>query len=161
MALAAVLDPRYKMKLIKFCFPLIYSKLEASMNIDNVLSVLHELYEVYLVSHNSSVMQLQQSVQENSHSTSGSTRVAAIKKSTGRSIFMEHIRSNDVVRPTKTNLDVYLEEDVYICEKDVNGEDIDAEFEALACWKFNALKYRILSKMVHDILVVPITTVVS
>jgi hypothetical protein len=51
------------------------------------------------------------------------------------------------VRPAKTDLDVYLEDDVYICENDVNGEDIDAEFEALAWWKFNVLKYRILSKM--------------
>jgi len=74
---------------------------------------------------------------------------------------MEHIRSNNVVRPTKTDLDVYLEVDIYICEKDVNGEDIDAEFEALAWWKFNALKYRILSKMARDILAVPITTVAS
>lgn len=60
MALATVLDPRYKMKLIKFCFPLIYLKPEASMNIDNVHSVLYELYEVYIASHNSFVMQLQQ-----------------------------------------------------------------------------------------------------
>jgi hypothetical protein len=60
MALAVVLDPKYKMKLIKFCFPLICLEPEASMNIDNVHSVLHELYKVYVVSHNSSVMQLQQ-----------------------------------------------------------------------------------------------------
>ncbi|XP_062170516.1 zinc finger BED domain-containing protein RICESLEEPER 2-like [Alnus glutinosa] len=135
MALAAMLDPRY--------FPLIYPELKASMNIDNVLSILHELYE------------------ENSHSTSGSTRVAAVKKSTGQSIFMEYIRSNDVVRPTKTDLDVYLEDGVYICEKDVDGEDRDAEFEALAWWKFNTLKYRIFFKMARDILPVSITTVAS
>jgi hypothetical protein len=58
-------------------------------------------------------------------------------------------------------LDVYLEDDVYICENDVNGEDIDAEFEALAWWKFNVLKYRILSKMAWDILAIPITAVAS
>jgi hypothetical protein len=29
-------------------------------------------------------------------------------------------------------LDIYLEEDVYIGEKDGSGEDIDTEFEALA-----------------------------
>jgi hypothetical protein len=161
MALAAMLDSRYKMKLIKFCFPLIYLEPKASMNIDNVISVLHELYKVYVASHNSSIMQLQQSAQENLCSTSGSTRVAAVKKSIGQSIFMEHIRSNDVVWPTKTDSDVYLEDDVYICEKDVNGEDIDAEFEALAWWKFNASKYRIFSKMARDILAVQITTVAS
>jgi hypothetical protein len=46
--------------------------------------------------------------------------------------FFQHIRSNDIVRPLKIDLDVYLEEDVYICENDNNGEDIDTEFEALA-----------------------------
>jgi len=148
MALVAVLDPRYKMKLIKFCFPLIYPELEASMNIDNVHSVLHELYEVYVASHNSSVMQLQQIAQENFRSTSGSTRVATVKAPIGRSRFLQHVRCNDVVRLAKTDLDVYLEKNIYICGNDVNGEDIDAEFEALAWWKFNALKYRILFKMV-------------
>jgi len=121
MALATVLDPRYKMKLIKFCFPLIYPEPEASMNIDNVHSVLHELYEVYVTSHNSYVMQLQQIAQENSRSTSGSTRVAAVKAPIGRSRFLQHVRCNDDVRPAKTDLDVYLKENVYICENDVNG----------------------------------------
>jgi hypothetical protein len=58
-------------------------------------------------------------------------------------------------------LDVYLEDDIYIYEKDENGEDIDIEFEALMWWKFNDLKYRILSKMAKDILDVPITIVAS
>jgi hypothetical protein len=44
---------------------------------------------------------------------------------------------------------------------DVNKEDIDTVFEALAWYKFNALKYRILSKMAWDILAVPITIVAS
>jgi hypothetical protein len=63
MSLVAVLDPRYKMKLINFCFPFIYPELEASMHIDRVLSVLHELYEVYVTTHNSSIFQ--QSANEN------------------------------------------------------------------------------------------------
>jgi hypothetical protein len=130
MAIAAVLDPRYKMKLINFCFPLIYPHPESSMHIDNVLSILHELYELYLSAHNSSV--LLQSAQENSGSSSASSRGPLPKVSTGRSRYLEHVRSNDVIRPLKTDLDVYLEDDVYICENDENGEDIDSNFEALA-----------------------------
>lgn len=65
------------------------------------------------------------------------------------------------MRPFKTDLNVYLENNIHICENDVNGEDIDAEFEALAWWKFNALKYCILFKMTWDILAIPITTVAS
>jgi hypothetical protein len=56
MALVDVLDPRYRMKLINFFFPLIYLEPEAFMNIGNVLSVLHELYEVYVSAHNSSIL---------------------------------------------------------------------------------------------------------
>jgi hypothetical protein len=61
----------------------------------------------------------------------------------------------------KTDLDIYLEEDAYILEKDENGRDIDTEFEALAWWKLNALKYCILSKIGRDILVVPMSSVAS
>jgi hypothetical protein len=113
MALAAVLDPRYKMNLINFCFPLIY------LEPNNVWSILHEFYEVYVSVHNSFILQLQQSAQENFRSTSGSTTVATVKAPTGWSRFLEHIRNNDIVRPAKTVLDVYHEEDVYICEEDV------------------------------------------
>jgi hypothetical protein len=48
MAIVVVLDPRYKMKLINFYFPLIYPEPEASMHIDNMMSLFGELYEVYM-----------------------------------------------------------------------------------------------------------------
>jgi hypothetical protein len=158
MSIAAVLDPRYKMKLINFCFPYIYPADQLSKHIDNVLSTLHELYELYVADHNSSVLQ---SAQETSGSSSVSSRGPLHKVPTGRLRYLEHVRSSDIIRPLKTDLDIYLEEDVYICEKDDNGEDIDSNFEALAWWKFNALKYRILSKMARDILAVPMTSVAS
>lgn len=63
MFLATVLDTKSKMKFINFCFLLIYQALEAYMYIDNVLSILHELYEVYVSVHNSSI--LQQIAEEN------------------------------------------------------------------------------------------------
>jgi hypothetical protein len=132
MSIAAVLDPRYKMKLINFSFPYIYPADQFSKHIDNVLSTLHELYELYelyVADHNSSVLQ---SAQETSGSSSVSSRGPLHKVPTGRSRYLEHVRSSDIIRPLKTDLDIYLEEDVYICEKDDNGEDIDSNFEALA-----------------------------
>lgn len=157
MAIAAVLDPRYKLKLLKFCFPLIYK--DHDLEIDKVVKCIYELYEVYVLAHNSSVQQ--QSVEQNCASSTASRSDVVPKVPTGRSRYLEHVRSSDIIRPLKTDLDVYLEEDVYICEKADNGEDTDPEFEALAWWKFNALKYRILSKMARDILAVPISTVAS
>jgi hypothetical protein len=158
MSIAAVLDPRYKMKLINFCFPYIYPADQVSKHIDNVLFTLHELYELYVADHNSSVLQ---SAQETSGSSSVSSQGPLHNVPRGRSRYLEHVRSSDIIRPLKTDLDIYLEEDVYICEKDDNGEDIDSNFEALAWWKFNALKYRILSKMARDILAVPMSSVAS
>jgi hypothetical protein len=49
----------------------------------------------------------------------------------------------------KTDLDVYLEEDVFIFESendDDSDANFDANFDALVWWKSNVLKYRILSK---------------
>jgi len=48
MSIVAVLDLRYKMKLINFCFPLIYPDSEYPQHIQNVLAVLQELFEVYV-----------------------------------------------------------------------------------------------------------------
>jgi hypothetical protein len=60
----------------------------------------------------------------------------------------------------KTDLDIYLEEDVFISESE-NDNDSDANFDALVWWKSNALKYCILSKMARDLLAVPISIVTS
>jgi hypothetical protein len=100
MALAAVLDPRYKINLINFYFPIIYPLDVKGNRIKDVLSVLKELYEVYVAAHNSSILQ-QQAVAE----VSSSTLVASVTKGIpggGRSRFRQHCRSNDIIRPLKT-----------------------------------------------------------
>jgi hypothetical protein len=158
MALAAVLDPRYKMKLISFCFPIIYPLDVKGNGIKGVLRVLQELYEVYVAAHNSSILQQQAAAEGGSSSLV--TSVTEGVSGGGRSRFRQHCRSSDIIRPLKTDLDIYLEEDVFISESE-NGDDSDANFDALEWWKSNALKYRILSKMARDLLAVPISTVAS
>ena len=51
------------------------------------------------------------------------------------------------VQPQKSELDNYIYE--------------DGPFNVLQWWRSNSLKYRILSRMARDILVIPITTVAS
>ncbi|XP_059451086.1 zinc finger BED domain-containing protein RICESLEEPER 2-like [Corylus avellana] len=161
MSIAAVLDPRYKMKLINFCFPIIYPLTEAGDRIKNVLAVLKELFESYVSAHMACILQETAQVNVSScPSSSAIVRDVVPKIFKGRSRFADHI-SSDIIRPIKTDFDIYLEEHVYICGKNENGVYMETDFDALAWWKCNALKYRILSRMANDILVVPISTVAS
>ncbi|XP_042944720.1 zinc finger BED domain-containing protein RICESLEEPER 1-like [Carya illinoinensis] len=158
MAVAAVLDPRFKMMLVQFCFPVIYSEPEATKNIDTILRILYELYDEYAEDYN--LANVESSGHENARdigsSCSGSINVVGKNVMSGKSIFESFVRRNDTIRPVKSDLDVYLEEGVYIC-----SEDSDLHFDALEWWKVNDLKYRILSKMARDILSISITTVAS
>ena len=70
MAIAAVLDPRFKMTLINFSFPKIYQGFEIARNIDCVHDSLYELYNEYVVDYTSS-----NAGQSASKSTEGSSSV--------------------------------------------------------------------------------------
>ena len=48
MSIAAILDPRCKMRVIDFCFPRMYPKEEAQDNIDKVWKALYEIYVEYM-----------------------------------------------------------------------------------------------------------------
>ncbi|KAF5472187.1 hypothetical protein F2P56_008924 [Juglans regia] len=155
MAIAAVLDPRFKMVLIQFCFPLIYQESDASKNIDYVSQVLHELYDEYVHEYNSTLEAQREQENARINVSSCSSSVGRNMQS-GQSLFKSFVRSVDTVQPSKSELDNYLEESIYICE-----EGSDASFDALEWWKANSLKFRTLSKLARDILATPITTVSS
>jgi hypothetical protein len=73
----------------------------------------------------------------------------------GRDFYDSFIRNIDTLQqPIKSNLQSYLEENFLIAEKGV-------EFNALDWLKPNTLKYRILSTLARDILLIPITIVSS
>ena len=83
-----------------------------------------------------------------------SSYVGVKGKSRGRVEFYTYIRNvESSIEQVKSELDVYLEEGVYICD--------DSNFDVLEWWKMNALKFKLLSKMACDFLPIPITTVAS
>ncbi|KAL0352354.1 UNVERIFIED_CONTAM: hypothetical protein Scaly_1624100 [Sesamum calycinum] len=76
----------------------------------------------------------------------------------GWSEYAEYLKSVESIQPQKSELDLYLEENCYIFEKDKkDGKD----FDVVECWRVHALKYKILSIMERDLLAIPITTVAS
>ncbi|KAM3757589.1 hypothetical protein ACB098_02G200400 [Castanea mollissima] len=109
---------------------------EVARNIDRVHDSLYQLYNEYVVNYSSS-----------------NAEQSASKSTKGSSIF---VRNADNIQLAKSDLDVCLEEDVFLC-----SGDSDLDFDALEWWKANNLKFRILSKMAFDILSIPITIIAS
>ncbi|XP_075659050.1 zinc finger BED domain-containing protein RICESLEEPER 2-like [Castanea sativa] len=123
MAIAVLLDPWFKMTLINFSFPKIYQGLEVARNIDRVHDAVYQLYNEYVVDYTSS-----NAGQSASKSTEGSSFGGNNSKfkTRGRMEFDQFVRNADNIQPAKSNLDVYLEEGVFLC-----SDDSDSDFDAL------------------------------
>ncbi|KAF5939696.1 hypothetical protein HYC85_023955 [Camellia sinensis] len=134
----------------------IYPEVEATRNISMVREALYELYNEYVSIHTSS--NTEKSFLHNTRATGSSSSMQGVRKSvvTRKSKFESFVRKADTIQPVKSDLDISLEEGVYIC-----NEDSNSYFDALEWWKVNYQKFHILSKMACHILSVPITSVAS
>ncbi|KAH7663565.1 Tam3-transposase (Ac family) protein [Dioscorea alata] len=133
MAIAIVLDPRYKMVLINFYFPLIYPDFQHIEKIVQLKQVMVDVFETYA---SENVNELPSSFagcfSESFISVATSSRKP---KNRGRSEFAEFKRKNDLTQPMKYDLEIYLEEGT------VEWEQEDATFDVLVCWQLNSLKF--------------------
>ena len=153
ISMACVLDPRYKKQMINFCFPLIYSEVECVEHIATVMENLRILYNEYVQTVSMVNAQSHDDSREETFGTSSS--IVGKGKSRGKEEFREYIKKVEIVlEQEKSELDVYLEDKVHICED-------DSTFDVLEWWKANNSKYRVLSKMACDIISIPVTTVAS
>ncbi|KAL4581190.1 hypothetical protein LXL04_017400 [Taraxacum kok-saghyz] len=154
MAIASVLDPRFKMKLVEFSFPTLYENSEE--NIKEVKSALYEMYEEYLEMHDTLVREAATNgTGRGRNIVSGSNEGTSL--GSGWEAYGEFIKNVDLDRPEKFELDMYLEEGVYREQ----GEKGISSFSALEWWNVHKLKYRVLSLMARDVLAIPISTVAS
>nr|CAD1840604.1 unnamed protein product [Ananas comosus var. bracteatus] len=157
MSIAAIMDPRYKMKLIKFCFPKIYSQIEFVDHILRVQRALFDIYEVYVLEQVTKVSTQEVGGSNLSNDEIGqdlSIKTKVKKKERAEfDLFLETVDSMEV---GKSELEIYLEEQNVRCDAST-----DKTFDILNWWKVNSHKFPILSQMAKDILSVPITTVTS
>ncbi|XP_027077037.1 zinc finger BED domain-containing protein RICESLEEPER 2-like [Coffea arabica] len=160
LSLGAILDSRYKMFLINHAFPVIYGEDAAPRFVTKIRDIFYELYnehvDCHIVSHSEQQQRQVVKKRQNKGSSCSSkkqkmTRPAVL---TGKEKFHMHVSEIDRALPKKSDLDVYLEESRYAC-------DANANLDVLGWWKGERLRFPILSRMVADILSVPVTIVAS
>uniref|UniRef100_A0A0A9CXS6 BED-type domain-containing protein n=1 Tax=Arundo donax TaxID=35708 RepID=A0A0A9CXS6_ARUDO len=149
-AIATILDPRFKMGMIQFTFPSMYSEIELPEKLVTVESTLHELYGIYESAHNQSMSSL-----KNTESTSPCVSASDSTNSVFSSAceFQQFVKAQTAAHPSKPDLRKYLEDPVEVIAPE--------NFDILQWWKLHEINYPILAKMAKDVLSVPISTVSS
>ncbi|KAL9372591.1 hypothetical protein Peur_034835 [Populus x canadensis] len=141
---ANVLDPRFKLKYVKFCFGDLYDYDKAQLLTNKVKDTLMSLYEFYL--------KIDEVVDNNRHKQDVNAIDDVEVDVNTLARFKRHLLEVDSVE-NKNEVERYLIEG---CE-DPNDDKLDI----LGWWKSNALKYKILSKVAQHVLAIPISTVAS
>ncbi|KAI8536077.1 hypothetical protein RHMOL_Rhmol10G0228000 [Rhododendron molle] len=145
---AVALDPRFKLRLVKFCYTRSKGKSVGEKMEKQVKDVLNKLYDFY---------EKEGEVRQNVSSASTMPRV------------MEENEDLDHRLNLASEFDTYLEEEYSsVCSSEVDkylGDLCERrdnpDFDILVWWKNNSNKYPILAKMACDVLAMPVSTVAS
>ncbi|CAK8563449.1 unnamed protein product [Lathyrus sativus] len=143
LAIAVVMDPRFKMKLVEFSFTKIYGD-DAHEFVKIVDDGIHELFNEYVAL----PLPLTPAYAEDGNVKSNGSPGGNLLSENGLTDFDAYIMETST-QQTKSELDQYLEESLLPRVPD---------FDVLSWWKLNKLKYPTLSKMARDILSVPVSS---
>ncbi|KAJ4729064.1 Zinc finger BED domain-containing protein [Melia azedarach] len=150
LAVAAMLDPRFKMKLMEYYYPLLYGG-SASELIDDVFECIKTLYNEHslgspLAASIDQSLAWQASGSSSSMSNSG-------RESRDRLLgFDKFLNETTQCQGSKSDLDKYLEEPLF---------PRNVDFNVLNWWKVHTPRYPILSMMARNILGIPMSKVTS
>ena len=151
MFIVMVLDPRYKMKYLKYWFNKWYSKEKAEFALKLVRDALDKLYAHYAKGTElSSAIGNGQATNVGSFIESSASFPYDPWKIASHE-FDEHIAIEDDNECT-TDVDKYLNE-----ASEKNGEG----FDILAWWKVNSTRYVILFEVARDVMAILVSTVAS
>lgn len=149
LAIAAVMDPRFKMKLVDFSFSRTYGN-DAENWIRIVEEGVHELFLEYVVESlppPTFMEDANELVAKTELIEEGETLLSTYDGFLDFEVYISEITGNQHM---KSELDQYLEEPVLPRVQ---------EFDVLGWWKLNMSKYPTLSKMASDVLSIPVSTV--
>ncbi|KAL3532299.1 hypothetical protein ACH5RR_005820 [Cinchona calisaya] len=139
LAIAVVVDPRFKMKLVEFSFTKIYGE-DAATFVRIVDEGIHELFQEYVA------LPLPLTPAYIEEVNNGNVKAEDPQGLTDFDMYMMETTSQQ----SKSELDQYLEESLLPRVH---------EFDVVGWWKLNRMKYPTLSKMARDILSIPVSTV--
>ncbi|XP_044500195.1 zinc finger BED domain-containing protein RICESLEEPER 2-like [Mangifera indica] len=145
MAVAIVMDPRYKLEFIKFAYPILYREYDAEIELDNLRHTLEELYHEYvelLSTDNPSLTPISQM----KSSTSGihSSFISSHGMIDDSDIVLQwqaHRKKSQAEAAGKSELTMYLESDVFEFETSEGAKT--KKFNVLHWWSVNQTKFPI------------------
>lgn len=170
LAMAVVMDPRFKMKLVEFTFAKIHGE-EANTHVKIVDESIHELFAEYTVQPlliTSGYVELENAGASNVEANNGMVngvgdnmmieKFEPLRHESPKAVsgggdrlldFDVFISEMSSTQQSKSELDQYLEESLL---------PRTVEFDILGWWKLNNLKFPTLSKMARDILSISLST---
>jgi hypothetical protein len=142
MAVATVLDPRYKLHMLQALFGSLYGYEYANREVERIRNLMVDLLEEY------------RPVEDGGASKHGSAAASTVGTDEALQIFSAYMSSQPVVTASRvrTELDLYLEEP---------NIPMTTELDIIGWWKFGGIKYPTLQRMAHDRLAISVTTVAS
>lgn len=145
LAVAAMLDPRFKMKLMEYYYPQLYGS-SATELIDDVFECIKTLYNEHSIGSPLADQGLGWQV-----SGSSSSLVGLGKECRDRLMgFDKFLNETSQNQGSKSDLDKYLEEPLF---------PRNVDFNVLNWWKVHTPRYPILSMMARNILGIPMSKV--
>ncbi|KAK8933908.1 hypothetical protein KSP39_PZI015554 [Platanthera zijinensis] len=140
LSCAAVLDPRYKVKLVEFCYTKIYGE-KAEEFVNNTVRTLYSLFDEYKPNSMSSSCNL---------ISSGATDTGHDLADDEFEDYEQFLSRKSRPQDEKSQLDLYLEEP---------GLDLNSDTNVLDYWSNSSMRYPELAVMARDILAMPISAV--
>ncbi|RLM93594.1 zinc finger BED domain-containing protein RICESLEEPER 2-like [Panicum miliaceum] len=150
LAIAVVMDPRFKMKIVEFSYSKIYG-LKGVKYVKVVDDAVHELCKEYV---RQPLPLTPAHVEQGANGAlpTDVTKILTNPPSAGDvlSDFDIYLSQVALTQIPKSELDRYLEEALL---------PRIPEFDILKWWKLNAVKYPTLSRMARDVLAIPVSTI--
>lgn len=153
LLVASLLNPRYKIALLKFCWTEAYGEEVAEQRVTDVRKWFKEYYEYYecMVQSSSQGSNINSSHEVGGSANMPSTLTGKRKLELGFALFKQQYRPN---HSRRSEVDIYLEDSLVPLSE---GETVDV----LKWWKRNAENYPVLAKMARDFLAIPLSSVAS